>query len=840
MSLIRYPLRALLLLFLLTWSAASRGRQPPDSLPVQNPGADAPGSPRLDAIGDPLPPHALARIGTTRWRHDATIVGLAYSADGKRLVSASSQTGLAILDAVTGRRIRSLESGPVRTGPVAISADGKRVAALQGDVGIWDVESGEEVGRFGTRIFGFALAPDGKQMVTLSWSQGPLLWKSEDEIVLADLPKSSSAVVLPGKLLLLDADRRLRVWDLATRKEQGPLEQDTLLREGGSQGQLAASADGRTIAARDKGAIRLWDGRTGKAKRSIPIADDQIPVQATDFLALSADGRTVALAGNDRLLAFDCQSGKERFRRLEPNLCAALALSPDGRTIAWSVRRVPTIYRWDLDAGRELPLGVGRQTAFHSLDFALDGSRLATSGDGAAVRVWKLDLTRPSKDQLKPLLLPTGENPSRRPGGKCAWSPDGKRLALARSPEGIALRDPATGELVRTLAGPKECRATAFSADGRLLAVGDNHLGKADSPEGQVWVWEVDTGRLVRTLKGHGGPVRSLAFSGDGKQLASGSDGVRLWDLKGNLVQHFKSPNGLIDTLTFTRDGQALIAGGEAAQVWDLATGEELHRLSADARQLEVALSPDGRVLATGGADAVVRLWDLATGLELLQLTGHSGPIQALAYRFDGKVLASGSQDTTILLWEVHQAIRAGIPKRQRPLTEADRKRLWDDLGKADSLAGHRAVWTLADDPAAVAFLKGQLLQGKQLTEAERIAQLIKQLDDDSFPKREEASQQLTGLKKASLIELRKTLDQNPSAEVRKRILHLLADLGPPRFHWSPGDMIRTARVIQVLELIGTAEARQVLESVQKGAAVHNREDASAALRRLDRLRRGK
>jgi len=208
-----------------------------------------------------------------------------------------------------------------------------------------------------------------------------------------------------------------------------------------------------------------------------------------------------------------------------------------------------------------------------------------------------------------------------------AFSPDGKLLASG-SWKVIKLWEVATGREVRTLTGHTDwVRSVAFSPDGRLLASGSCGQPLTQSPwcaQGEIKLWDVASGSLVRTLSGHTWWVLSVAFSPDGRLLASGS-----WD-------------GWDGTI----------------KLWEVATGREVRTLSGHERGVRsVAFSPDGRLLASGSEDDTIKLWEVATGREVRTLSGHERDVRSVAFSPDGRLLASGSGDKTIKLWDISDLV---------------------------------------------------------------------------------------------------------------------------------------------------------------------------------------
>lgn len=206
-----------------------------------------------------------------------------------------------------------------------------------------------------------------------------------------------------------------------------------------------------------------------------------------------------------------------------------------------------------------------------------------------------------------------------------ALSPDSRRAAVWAMDGDIWIFDTDSGKHETTLKGQsnKWGMALAWSPDGKYLASG----------RATVSIWEIAPGRVVRTLEGHTNFVRSLAFSPDGRRLASAAmdKSIRVWDVTSGREEFVLKPEGF----AFYADSKLIT---------------EPISLPATA----AAFSPDGKTLATGGADRVVRLWDAATGKLMNEYKGHLRAVTAVAFSPDGSRLVSAALDHTIRCWTLY------------------------------------------------------------------------------------------------------------------------------------------------------------------------------------------
>jgi WD40 repeat protein/tRNA A-37 threonylcarbamoyl transferase component Bud32 len=219
------------------------------------------------------------------------------------------------------------------------------------------------------------------------------------------------------------------------------------------------------------------------------------------------------------------------------------------------------------------------------------------------------------------------------------------------------------GSLFTLYGHTHDVESVAFSPDGRLLASGG---GGFTSAPGEVKIWDARTGRELLSLHGHTRRVITVAFRPDGECLATGgTDGtIRLWNVRtGECVLTLPVGDRWVESVAFSPDGRLLASASSHlgdkqgdARVWDAHTGRQLLAVWDHAGRVNsVAFSPDSRHLATASNDRTVRVWDAHTGQELLCLRGHEGPVESVAFSPDGAHLASAStvhMDSTVKVWD--------------------------------------------------------------------------------------------------------------------------------------------------------------------------------------------
>ena len=193
--------------------------------------------------------------------------------------------------------------------------------------------------------------------------------------------------------------------------------------------------------------------------------------------------------------------------------------------------------------------------------------------------------------------------------------------------------------------------SVAFSPDGKYLATGDSN--------GRVQIWNALTGREILTLLGHSSGVWSVAWSGDSLTLASGSSDntVKLWNVQsGDCVRTLEGHSSAVWSVAWSGDSLTLASGSSdnTVKLWNVQSGDCVRTLEGHSSEvISVAWSGDGLTLATGSDDETVKLWDVHTGDCVRTLEGHSNCVNSVAWSGDSLTLATGSSDNTVKLWNV-------------------------------------------------------------------------------------------------------------------------------------------------------------------------------------------
>ncbi len=512
-----------------------------------------------------------------------------------------------------------------------------------GRIHVWDIATRSEVDSWhisSKAIQGLAVFPP-KKWVALSHEDNVSIWNYETKTLIHRVPGHRMVVFSPdGKYLVTNLDNQAQVWDTSNWQLKYQITAHT-----GYVSDCAFSPDSKTMVTTSfDRTIRLWNMSDGKLlgeprKRALPVFE----------IAYSHDGRFLIESLPAALAWSDAATGKELGKSPwgtlpNPTVYSGrvhVAVGPDPTLVAYNGPS-NEIRLWNLNKNQDVRILRGNNLHIHALALSNDGRWLASAASDFTIRVWDLHKQDETSGRGRIDAMVLG----------ISISPDGQSIAAAPGPHAAG---PGKNEirLVQTSDGREIGRIpgivkAAYHPHGDKVAV-------CRSPGG-VALWDLRSQKLLWQQESNDQLCIGMGFINDGKSLVAAyrNGEVKLLDVQtGNPTSELERTHAMLEAAVVAPKNNFLaLVAQNVIDIYDLASSKRLARFRANGVRV-LAFSPDGQTLATGETDRIIRLRDALTGEVRTSITGHPRQVRSLAFNRNGARMATSSADGLIRLWDV-------------------------------------------------------------------------------------------------------------------------------------------------------------------------------------------
>jgi WD40 repeat protein/serine/threonine protein kinase len=623
--------------------------------------------------------------------HKGRVFSVCFSADGQLALSGSANGAFTMRDLVngddtlklwdiaTGECLRTFTGHTDCVTSVCFNAGGQLALSGSHDntLKLWDVVTGECLHTMGHAdcVTSVCFTTDGRLALSGSWDKTLKLWDMKTgkclQTFIDDIGKVFSVCLnADGRFALSGSyNNTLKIWDVVTGKCLRTFGNQWALDDTNNMTSVCLSADGRfALSGSYDNTLKVWDVVTGKCLRTLVESINRVDYMCVNSVCLSADGRFALSGGDGRTLKL------WEFRAITNLYSAPMQLS--------TVLTTETSISLESIYERELALAYMELEKKDHIAVAtyLKKARavLGFSRHPKAFDLWtNFYIYFPRRRLIQ------GWEDTRlikKLSGSIfsvCLSTDG-RLALAGSDSSysIELWEVATGKRLRTVRGGEYVVGTSFcfSANGQLAICGKNYESKCFHEAVAEWDFapeliqlDLATGQRLHTFEVHGN-VTSVCLSAD-ERFALGSvyNTLGLWDVAtGKCMRTFTGHTNIVTSVCLSADERFVLSGSDdkTLKLWDVATGKCMRTFTGHTGIItSVCLSADGQFALSGSSDHTLQIWDVVNGRCFHTFTGHTGAVRSVCYSADGRFTLSGSNDHTVKIWEVstEQCLRTFI-----------------------------------------------------------------------------------------------------------------------------------------------------------------------------------
>jgi len=648
----------------------------------------------------PLPRHYLLSLLRDRaWylpqteplRHRDFVVSACFSADGRRVVTASWDKTAQVWDTESGQPVGEPLRHDDFVWAANFSPDGRRIVTISKgpDVRIWEAESGRLIGKplhHDGEVAAASFSFDSRRIVTACGDRTARVWNAETGEAVGKPMRHQGEVTMAnfspdGRWIVTACDQTARIWNVESSQAIGaPMHHE------GSISSVSFSPDARLIltASSDK-TLHLWDGATGK-----PLGGPFPHEAEVTGAGFSVDGQRIVSVSNDKTarIWYVPQPGEFEDGGDSPirgrgsgvpvgkplhhdDEISGASFSPDGQRIITAshdktARVWHTPQKWEISDGTVetvggwwsgLPAGepLRHEAEVLGASFSADGKLIATASRDRTARVWLAESTEPVAERFW-----HRDRSGRAEVLAASFSADGRRVVTASDDTTARIWNVENGQqLGQTLHNTAAVVAASFSPDGRQIVTA--------SRDQTARIWDDESGRPIGGAMRHQGEVSAARFNPEGRWIvtASHDNTARVWDARtGKPISEPMRHDSKVVAASFRFDGRRVVTASsdQTARIWDAAGGKPLSdALRHDGSVNTACFSGDGHRIVTASSDKTARIWNADSG-KLISELRHGGGVNMASFSADGRLIVTASRDATARVWETETGKPVGVP----------------------------------------------------------------------------------------------------------------------------------------------------------------------------------